>query len=202
LDFILNYICTTRAVSNYRPLLIAQDNSLHTHITERNLPVASFLGSHINVSSFARATNFYEGGSFAKVSMMKVIGVRAILESGRDVMFSDVDIVFAREPLQYFRGDVDFEFQSNHWMPEFMSSSEPNTGFYLMRSNPRTIRYLWEGEKYCETLKDVDDQTCLGAVLRLWTQQLRAVYVPLTVEEGMVDVGFVNQMKKLSICSS
>lgn len=69
-----------------------------------------------------------------------------------------------------------------------MSSSEPNTGFYLMRSNPRTIRYLWEGEKYCEKLGNVDDQTCLGAVLRLWTQQLKAVYVPLTVPEGMVDV--------------
>ena len=73
-------------------------------------------------------------------------------------------------------------------MPEFMSSSEPNTGFYLMRSNPRTIRFLWETEKYCDILKNTDDQTCAGAILRMWTQLLRAVYVPLTVEEGHVDV--------------
>lgn len=105
----MNFICNTRAMANYKPLLVAQDNSLHTHITERKLPIASFLGSHINVSSFSRATNFYEGSGFARVSMMKVISVRAILESGRDVMFSDVDIAFAREPLQYFKGDVDFE---------------------------------------------------------------------------------------------
>ena len=105
----MNYICNTRAVSNYKPLLVAQDTSLHTHITERKLPIGSFLGSHINVSSFAKATNFYEGGNFARVSMMKVISVRAILESGRDVIFSDVDIAVAREPLQYFKGDVDFE---------------------------------------------------------------------------------------------
>lgn len=109
LDFILNWICNTRAVGNYRPLLVAQDTSLHTHIMERQLPVASFLGSHINVSSFSRATNFYEGSGFAKVSMMKVIAARAILESGRDVFFSDVDVAFAKDPLPFFRGDVDFE---------------------------------------------------------------------------------------------
>ncbi|KAI9005077.1 nucleotide-diphospho-sugar transferase-domain-containing protein [Hyaloraphidium curvatum] len=187
LDFIANFICAARNVGNYRPLLVAQDQALHQHILDKKLPIASFLGSHINVSSFSRATNFYEGNNFARVSMMKVISARAILESGRDVLFSDVDIVFLREPFQLFRGDVDFEFQSNHWMPEFMSSSEPNTGFYFMRSNPRTIRLLWETEKYCELLKNVDDQTCLGAVLRLWTQMLRSVYVPLTVEEGNVD---------------
>jgi hypothetical protein len=65
-----------------------------------------------------------------------------MLEMGYNVLFSDVDTVWLRNPLPHLRRDVDFEFQTDADHDELGLDDEPCTGFYYMKSNVRTISLL------------------------------------------------------------
>lgn len=89
---------------------------------------------------------------------------------GYDVVFSDVDIALVNDPAKYlFFEGVDYVHSDNtgcnrKW--SFNSTMEGNTGFYSIRSNPRTIRTFDLAFRSCSRAPLYDDQTMFWLILR------------------------------------
>ena len=73
--------------------------------------------------------------------------VAAALKLGYDVIFSDVDIAVLHDPIHYlFAPGIDYFHSSNNGCDKkwkFNHTMEGNTGFYAVKSNPKTIR-TWD----------------------------------------------------------
>ncbi|KAG6507023.1 uncharacterized protein At4g15970-like [Zingiber officinale] len=69
--------------------------------------------------------------------------LRLVLEKGFDFVFSDVDIMWFRNPFPYFYSDGDFQISCDRFKgdPTDLKNS-PNNGFNYARSNNRTIEFF------------------------------------------------------------
>jgi len=75
--------------------------------------------------------------------MAKVYCVHLINMLGYDLLFQDVDVVWYRDPLSFFRdrktaGDFDMYFQDDGARSVRYAPYSPNSGFYFVRYNERT----------------------------------------------------------------
>lgn len=99
---------------------------------------------------------------------MEAVG--AALRLGYDVIFSDVDIAILHDPIDYlFLDGFDYTHSTNNgcerkW--KFNDTMEGNTGFYAVKSNPRTIRTWDLTYRLCARSPKYDDQTLFWLVLR------------------------------------
>ena len=152
---------------------------LHTHYY---LQRHGFLSFYLNPSSAGandssnaikeQDTQFRET-QFNLITNRKKKAVYDIMLLGYDVVFSDSDVVFRKDPLQYmiFR-NVDYVHSLNMLCPTgynwdfYTSKAEGNTGLYFVRSTNAT-RYLWYME-YLESFKqpNLDDQTIFWRMIR------------------------------------
>jgi hypothetical protein len=93
----------------------------------------------------------YRKDGWKPIVFTKLVGVRELLQAGFQVIFSDLDVVFLRNPLPYFEhADFEFSFQSDApahlagLAPEFLCS-----GFYHVRPTVNAIETLrFELEDY------------------------------------------------------
>lgn len=92
------------------------------------------------------------------------------LRLGYDVIFSDVDIALVSDPIRYlFYEGVDYVHSSNEGCQRkwhFNMTMEGNTGFYSIKSNPKTIRTMDLAFKACSQTTKYDDQTMFWLILR------------------------------------
>jgi hypothetical protein len=85
--------------------------------------------------------------------MAKVICVQLINHLGYDLLFQDVDIVWYKNPLEYFHDknndiyDFDIYFQDDGSRSIRFAPSSANSGFYYVRNNRRT-RYMFTSLLY------------------------------------------------------
>jgi len=115
---------------------------------------------------------------------------------GFNVFFSDVDTVWLRDPIPFFRHDVDLEFQSDTFSVEFGIDDVPNTGFYWLKSTPQTINLLKDVETLCAQRGHLDDQSNWHDTLREWRNKRRAINIPLSesnVDEYLKRIGRANE---------
>lgn len=49
----------------------------------------------------------YGDDTFARIMVAKVICVHLVSELGYDILFQDVDVMWLRDPLKYFKGNSD-----------------------------------------------------------------------------------------------
>ena len=67
---------------------------------------------------------------------------------GYDILFQDVDIVWYKDPLEYFQSsavfskDTDIYMQHDGNRAQFYAPYSGNTGFYYVKNNPRTQYFL------------------------------------------------------------
>jgi Nucleotide-diphospho-sugar transferase len=93
-----------------------------------------------------KAARSYGDFYFMKMMAAKVYCVQLISMLGHDVLFSDVDVVWYKNPLTWFHdpsnptADVYFQDDGNHAL--FYAPYSANTGFYYVRNNVRT-RYFF-----------------------------------------------------------
>ncbi|XP_074573241.1 uncharacterized protein At4g15970-like [Curcuma longa] len=69
--------------------------------------------------------------------------LRLVLEKGFDFVFSDVDIMWFRNPFPYFYSEGDFQISCDRFLgdPTDLKNS-PNNGFNYARSNNRSIEFF------------------------------------------------------------
>lgn len=88
----------------------------------------------------------YGDGKFTGMMMAKVFCVHLLTQLDYNVLFQDVDVVWYRNPVEYFLREIDDDFdiyfQDDGAHSVRYAPYSPNTGFYFVRAIDRT-RYLF-----------------------------------------------------------
>ena len=84
---------------------------------------------------------------FQKMMLAKVYCVHLVSMLGHDLLFQDVDIVWYKNPLEFFHNnkavqDYDMVFQDDGARGLFYAPYSANTGFYYVRNNEKTRNFF------------------------------------------------------------
>jgi len=96
-----------------------------------------------------RAAGMFGDGVFTSLMMAKLLSVHLLNQLKYHVLFQDVDVVWYRNPLEFFDDavrrypEVDVFFQDDGSRSEQFGPYFPNTGLYYVRYNRRT-EYLFD----------------------------------------------------------
>ena len=143
-----NFVCNARAkgIEINQIFLFATDQK--TYELAQSLNITTFYDKVIFGGIPEQAAGVYGDAVFGKIMMAKVYCVHLILNCGLNVLFQDVDVVWFRNPLPYLESspttqEWDMMFQDDGNRQIRYAPFGPNTGFYFVRNNERTM-YLFE----------------------------------------------------------
>uniref|UniRef100_A0A7S1ES93 Nucleotide-diphospho-sugar transferase domain-containing protein n=1 Tax=Timspurckia oligopyrenoides TaxID=708627 RepID=A0A7S1ES93_9RHOD len=162
----MNWVCNMRHL-NIRNFVIASlDPNLYKYAYTRGLPTyyETTIFEGLNSSLLADAT--YGTDSFKQLTKMKSRVVVRLLKLGVNVVWTDCDIVWFKNPLQHMKDhNVDLVIQTNAPDDEPMNGRRRiNSGFYLARSNPPTIQAFEDIIKFASKSK-MSEQPCFYDVM-------------------------------------
>ncbi len=167
---------------NLKWLTVAFDNEIYK---SRNGPEKNILISHDNQEKEIQS---FGNKGYYKLVCNKMRIVLEILESCNiDVMFSDTDIAFAKDPFKYELGDkiasgqFDYIFQHNvnKWsnspgehpcIREGYSPDEGNTGFHYLKPTKEMKNLIRKTLTMCEK-EEIDDQSAFWKIMKNSTDE-------------------------------
>jgi len=140
-------VARRRKIDTSRILLFAADVKTYTLAKAMNIHVfynESLLGGF---TYSGQVYWDYQDPKYARSMMLKVYPVDLVSQLGYDLLFMDVDMIWFRDPLQYFLKqakpgyDIYFQHDGDHH-PDKFAPMAANTGVFYSRNNNRT-RYFW-----------------------------------------------------------
>ncbi|KAL7543831.1 hypothetical protein ACHAWF_007465, partial [Thalassiosira exigua] len=157
-ELLMNFACSARA----RGFDLSQVLVFPTDAETRDLALG--MGLHAFYEEKLMATvpkseaKTYGDGTFTRVMFAKVLCVQLVNELGYDLLFQDADVVWYKDPVEYFRDETslpkfDLYFQDDGSRQERYAPYSANTGFYYVKSNDRT-RHLFRHFVYASDLID------------------------------------------------
>lgn len=118
------------------------------------------------------AAKRYGDTKFQGMMMAKIYCVHMISQLGYNQLFQDVDVVWYRNPLEWFLDknnpsfDFDMYFQDDGAHSVRYAPYSPNTGFYFVRANPRTLYFFSNFVKAADAImQSGSHQSALTAVM-------------------------------------
>jgi len=150
-ELLMNFACSARArgfdLSNV--LVFATD--IETKELAESLGINAFFDKWNFRDMPKKGAQRYGDKIFSKMMVAKTLCVQLINMLGYDLIFQDVDIVWWRNPLEYFenhsKDGYDMYFQDDGARTLRYAPLSANSGFYFVRSNPKT-RYLFTSLLY------------------------------------------------------
>jgi len=152
------------------------DKHVHDYVTTR---LSDVYHSHLWLGTAGASSDVHEGATEFRSAQFHVITTRkkeavlSIMELGYDVIFVDTDIAMIKSPLPYlFWKNVEYVHSHNKICPQsdewnfYYSEEEGNTGFYFVRSSPRTIKLFQAAIADAPKHPGLDDQTIFWDVMR------------------------------------
>lgn len=146
-ELLLNFLCAARARNlNVDNLLVfATDRETHDLVAGMGVAVfydrTNYEDEDGQISLPKDAAKRYADKTFRMIMLAKVFCVQMPLMLGYNVLFQDVDLVWFRNPLEYFEGgaeyDIYFQDDGNH--AEYYAPYSANTGFYYIVNNEKTV---------------------------------------------------------------
>jgi hypothetical protein len=147
-ELLMNFACSCKA----RGLDLSQVLVFATDVETRELAEGLGLAAFYDSTNFAKmpekAARFYADAAFSGMMMAKVYCVHMINLLGYNVLFQDVDIVWYRNPLEFFTNSsnplyhFDMYFQDDGAHTRRYAPYSPNSGFYFVRHNERTEYFM------------------------------------------------------------
>jgi hypothetical protein len=147
-ELLMNFICNakSRGLDLSSVLVFATDEE--TRELAQGLGVAAFYDKTNYGPMPKEAARRYADKTFMNMMMAKVFCVQMISTLGYDLLFQDVDVVWYKNPLEYFHNssnpdtdfDIYFQDDGNHAL--YYAPYSANTGFYYVRNNEKT-RYFF-----------------------------------------------------------
>lgn len=165
-EIMMNWVCNMRhlGISNY--VIAALDADLYKFAYTRSLPtyLENTIFQGLNASLISDAT--YGSDSFKQLTKMKSRVVVRLLREGYNVMWTDSDIIYFKNPLQsMWAYNVDLVIQSNAPDNEPMNGRRRlNSGLYLARSNAQTIQGFEDIIRFASRSR-MSEQPCFYDVL-------------------------------------
>jgi hypothetical protein len=146
-QFFINFVCSAnaRGLDISRILLFATDQE--TYQLAESMGIVVFFDNRVFASIPSTAAKDYHDMNFGRIMMSKVYCVHLINSMGYDLLFQDIDLVWYKNPLGYFKNiapqnfDMYFQHDGYHH-PERFAPLAANTGFYYVRHNSRTEHFF------------------------------------------------------------
>lgn len=151
----LNFVCNLKriGVSNY--VVLAMDRTVFDYLAARGTNTFFYEMPATRRRLLEEADSFGTA-AFIETSRRKSMLVLKVLRLGYSVVFSDVDVVWVRDPIpELLRHDFDFVMQSDraHKDQDAALNYNLNSGFYLVRSSLRSVTALKAIVKYAEAIR-------------------------------------------------
>jgi hypothetical protein len=109
--------------------------------------------------------------NFHKLVCTKLFPVIRMLELGINVILSDADIVFLKDPVPFFRRDLSLTFSIGSCHRELKDNTpvdglaKLNTGFYWAQATTGVVHLFRRALKVCRTSSLTGDQPALNTIL-------------------------------------
>eukprot|EP00173_Palmaria_palmata_P003804 Plantae.Rhodophyta-Palmaria_palmata.ctg4148.p1 GENE.Plantae.Rhodophyta-Palmaria_palmata.ctg4148~~Plantae.Rhodophyta-Palmaria_palmata.ctg4148.p1 ORF type:complete len:190 (-),score=5.70 Plantae.Rhodophyta-Palmaria_palmata.ctg4148:606-1175(-) len=162
----LDWVCNLRTLGISNFIIAAFDPELYEFALVQGLPVyyENSIDHVIEPSIISDAS--YGSSAFKKLTKMKSRVVLRFLKFGVNVLWSDCDVIWFRNPLpDLWSYNKHLVIQTNAPDGEAMNSKRfLNSGFYLDHSNPFTVRAFEAIVLYASNSK-LSEQPCFYDVL-------------------------------------
>ncbi|XP_059462015.1 uncharacterized protein At1g28695-like [Corylus avellana] len=117
----------------------------------------------------SKAEKLYMSDNFIKMMWRRTLFLGDVLKRGYSFIFTDTDVMWLRNPFPRLsqNGTIDLEISTDVFNGDEGSEANPmNTGFYMIRSNNKTISLFdaWYARKDNST--GLNDQLILGNMMR------------------------------------
>jgi hypothetical protein len=141
-ELLMNFVCSSRAKGFDLSNVLLFPTDIETKELAEGLGLTTFYEEKIMASIPKKEAGVYGDTTFTKIMFAKILCVQLVNELGFDLLFQDVDIVWYRNPLDYFMNkslpQFDVYFQDDGSRQERYAPYSANSGFYFVRSNPKT----------------------------------------------------------------
>jgi WD40 repeat protein len=154
-DFALNWIKSLQQLKITNYLMFALDQNSYNFFVQRN--ICSYLIDKTDKLFTEESQNFGSLG-FIAICNVKPWLVHELLKAGFNVVWSDTDIVWLRDPFPvfYYNKSIDLQIQSD--------DDDICAGFFYAKSNAKTIRFFDRVVNYTSPV--IDDQTAMRRYLQ------------------------------------
>lgn len=164
----LNFVCNLKRLSISNYLILAMDNAVYQYLAKRKANVffhtLHLPESLLNAGQTRRRLlqqrgeneDIFGSSAFIETSRRKSLLVLKVLRLGYTVVFSDVDVVWVRNPIPaLLKHPSDFVLQSDR---SYKDEDSPlnynlNSGLYLARSSPATVSTMQAIIKYAQAIR-------------------------------------------------
>ena len=141
-ELLMNFVCSSRSKGFDLSNVLLFPTDVETKELAEGLGLTIFYEEKIMASIPKEEAGIYGDTTFTKIMFAKILCVQLVNELGYDLLFMDVDIVWYRNPLDYFMNkslpQFDVYFQDDGSRQERYAPYSANSGFYFVRSNPKT----------------------------------------------------------------
>ena len=145
-ELLMNFVCSARARGFDLRNVLVFPTDLETNELAEGMGITTFYEEKIMASIPKKEANVYGDRVFTAVMFAKVLCVQLVNELGYDLLFQDADVVWYKNPLEYFHDKLlpkfDVYFQDDGSRSERYAPYSANSGFYFVRSNDKTRHLL------------------------------------------------------------
>jgi len=138
---LMNFVCAARSRNLDTSSILVFATDLETKALAESLGLTAFYDERNFGEMPSEAAGHYGDRKFTAMMMAKVICVQMVSALQYNVLFQDVDIVWYRDPIEFFETthqhfDILFQDDGGHTVRYAPYSA--NSGFYYVRYNART----------------------------------------------------------------
>ncbi|KAL7539259.1 hypothetical protein ACHAXR_010753 [Thalassiosira sp. AJA248-18] len=145
-ELLMNFACSARARGFDLRNVLVFPTDLETKELAEGLGLTTFYEESLMASIPKAEAASYGDSVFTSVMFAKVLCVQLVNELGYDLLFQDADVVWYKDPLDYFHDkslpEFDMYFQDDGSRQERYTPYSANTGFYFIRSNDKTRHFF------------------------------------------------------------
>jgi len=157
-ELLMNFACSARARGFDLSSVLVFPTDMETKELAEGIGLTAFYEEKIMASIPKEEATVYGDKVFISAMLAKVLSVQLVNELGYDLLFQDVDVVWYKNPLDYFHDEslpeFDMYFQDDGSRQERFAPYSANSGFYYVRSNDRT-RHLFRHLLYSADLINI-----------------------------------------------
>ncbi|KAL8162734.1 hypothetical protein V2J09_014223 [Rumex salicifolius] len=157
---------TRPLINNF--LIVATDPTAYKRCVFRGLH-CYLLGNEMDGSDLA-GEKVYVSQDFINMVWRRTLFLLTVLRRGYDFIFTDTDVMWLRNPFTILNDDtnnIDIQFSTDEFNGNPRSESNViNTGFYMVRSNPKTISLFERWYDAKDASVDKKEQDVMQSLIR------------------------------------
>lgn len=145
-ELLMNFACSARTRGFDLKNVLVFPTDMETKELADGMGFSTFYEEKLMASIPKKEANIYGDNIFTSVMFAKVLCVQLVNELGYDLLFQDADVVWYKNPIDYFNDKsltkFDMYFQDDGSRQERYAPYSANTGFYFVRSNEKTRHFF------------------------------------------------------------